>query len=304
MARSGLNDKGQRGEPAGATTAAELSLRSAFDYAPIGMAVLTPDGVVITCNAALGELLRRAPESLAGTTLFEITHPDDLPQAQRNCALIRSGTRRILRHECRLVRDDATPVWVLASTAAVPEAPGRPAHLIMHIEDIDERKTLEAELVYRAQHDPLTGLANRNLLKQRLDDALREDSCRSCLLFVDLDGFKAVNDRHGHIAGDLVLQQLAQRLTALLRPQDVCARLGGDEFVVLCVDTEPRQADAIADRLRAAVAEPFTVDGHTIEITAAVGVGATGVARTARVDANGLIRQADERMYEAKRRRP
>jgi diguanylate cyclase (GGDEF)-like protein len=84
----------------------------------------------------------------------------------------------------------------------------------------------------------------------------------------------------------------------------VCARLGGDEFVVLCVDTEPHQADAIADRLRAAVAEPFTVDGHTIEITAAVGVGATGVPRTARVDANGLIRQADERMYEAKRRRP
>jgi diguanylate cyclase (GGDEF)-like protein/PAS domain S-box-containing protein len=298
MARLGLNNKGQRG------VAAELSLRSAFDYAPIGMAVLTPDGVVITCNAALGELLGRVPESLAGTTLFQVTHADDRPQAQQNCALIRSGTQRILRHECRLVRGDTTPVWVLVSTAAVPEAPGRPAHLIMHIEDIDERKALEAELVYRAQHDPLTGLANRHLLKQRLDDALCEDSRRSCLLFVDLDGFKAVNDRHGHIAGDLVLQQLAQRLTALLRPQDVCARLGGDEFVVLCVDTEPHQADAIADRLRAAVAEPFTVDGRTIEITAAVGVGATGVARSTPVDANGLIRQADERMYEAKRRRP
>jgi chemotaxis family two-component system sensor kinase Cph1 len=115
---------------------------------------------------------------------------------------------------------------------------------------------------------------------------------------------QGVNDRHGHATGDLVLQQLGQRLTGLLRSQDVCARVGGDEFVVLCVDTEPHQAEAIAHRLRAAVAEPFAVDGHTINITAAVGVSASDLARSTRADAIGLLRQADERMYEAKRKRP
>ncbi len=168
----------------------------------------------------------------------------------------------------------------------------------MHIEDIDDRKSLETELLHRALHDPLTGLANRALLAQRIDDALTRPP--SCLLFVDLDGFKAVNDRHGHAAGDQLLQELAQRLTALVRPQDVCARLGGDEFVVLCVDTPPRRAEAIAARLRAAVAEPFTIDGQVISVTATVGVS---VSDAVRADAARLLRQADERMYEAKRRR-
>ncbi|HEY0812516.1 MAG TPA: diguanylate cyclase [Pseudonocardia sp.] len=280
------------------------SLRSAFDHAPTGMALLTPSGVVLTCNAALGDLLLRPPESLVGATLFEVTHPDDVPGARRSCELVQAATQRIVRHECRFVRADGRVVWVLVSTAMVPEAAGRPAHLIMHIEDIDDRKALEAELLHRALHDPLTGLANRALLTEQLNAALGEHSRRTCLLFVDIDRFKAINDRHGHAAGDQILQQLARRLTALLRPQDVCARMGGDEFVVLCVDTDPRQAEAIADRLRAAVAEPFAVDGHTINITVAVGVSAFDVARSTRADAHGLLRQADERMYEAKRSRP
>ena len=282
----------------------ERSLRTAFDHAPIGMAVLTPGGEVITSNPALGELLGRAPASLTGTTLFEVTHIDDLPEARANCRLIQTGTQRIVRHECRFLRSDRSVVWVLVSTARVPEAPGRPAHLIMHIEDIDDRKALEAELEYRALHDPLTGLANRALLTQRLDDVL--DNGRharpSCLLLVDLDGFKAVNDRHGHAVGDQLLQELARRLTAQLRPEDVCARLGGDEFAVLCVDTEPQQALAIADRLRATVATPFAIEERAITVTAAIGVSTAGAARSSATDASHLLRLADERMYEAKRR--
>jgi diguanylate cyclase (GGDEF)-like protein/PAS domain S-box-containing protein len=276
-------------------------IRSAFDYAPTGMAVLGLSGVVITCNPALGELLGRTPASLEGSTLFAVTHPDDLAAFRRTWQLVQAGTRRIVRHECRFLRADGRAVWVLVSTAVVPEASDRPAHLIMHAEDIDARKALEAELLHRAHHDPLTGLANRSLLAQRIDDALVRQVRPSCLLFVDLDGFKAVNDRHGHAIGDQLLQQLARRLTALLRPQDVCARLGGDEFVVLCVDTEPHQAEAIAERLRAAVAVPFTIEGRAITITAAVGVSASDVTNA--IDPAHLLRQADERMYEAKRRR-
>jgi diguanylate cyclase (GGDEF)-like protein len=214
---------------------------------------------------------------------------------------VQTGSQRILRHQCRFVRADGRAIWVLVSTAAVPEAPDRPAHLITHVEDIDARKALEAELLHRAQHDPLTGLANRALLAQRIDDALIRQVRPSCLLFVDLDGFKCVNDQYGHAVGDQLLQQLAQRLTALLRPQDVCARLGGDEFVILCVDTQPHQAEAIAERLRAAVAEPFAIEGLAITITAAIGVSASDV--TTAIDPALLLRQADARMYEAKRRR-
>ena len=276
------------------------SVRSAFEYAPTGIAVLTPVGVVITCNPALGELLGRTPASLKGTALFALAHPDDQQAAQRNCR-VQTGSQRILRHQCRFVRADGRAIWVLVSTAAVPEAPDRPAHLITHVEDIDARKALEAELLHRAQHDPLTGLANRALLAQRIDDALIRQVRPSCLLFVDLDGFKCVNDQYGHAVGDQLLQQLAQRLTALLRPQDVCARLGGDEFVVLCVDTQPHQAEAIAERLRTAVAQPFAIEGLAITITAAIGVSASDV--TTAIDPAHLLRQADERMYEAKRRR-
>jgi diguanylate cyclase (GGDEF)-like protein/PAS domain S-box-containing protein len=277
------------------------AIRSAFDYAPTGMAVLSPAGMVITCNPALGELLGRTPASLEGSMLVTVAHPDDRAAVRRNCQLAQTGSRRIRRHECRFVRADGSFVWVLISTATVPEAPGRPAHMIMHVEDIDGRKALEAELLHRAQHDPLTGLANRSLLAQRIDDALIRQVRPSCLLLVDLDGFKAINDRHGHAVGDQLLQQLARRLTALLRPQDVCARLGGDEFVVLCVDTKPHQAEAIAERLRSAIAVPFTIEGRAITITAAVGISASDV--TTAIDPAHLLRQADERMYEAKRRR-
>jgi diguanylate cyclase (GGDEF)-like protein len=107
-----------------------------------------------------------------------------------------------------------------------------------------------------------------------------------------------VNDRFGHAAGDAVLTQLAQRIVALLRTGDVAARLGGDEFAVLCDDTEPQHAVSIAERLRMAAAEPFVVDGSTIKLSAAVGCCATD-----HTDPAALLREADRRMYEGKRRR-
>ncbi len=275
-------------------------LRSAFDHAPIGMAVLTPTGFVITANKALGDLLCRDPASLAGTTMFDVTHPEDVPEARRNCELIQAGTPRIRRHECRFLLPAGSPVWVLVSTARVPTSPHQAEHLIMHIEDIGDRKALEAELLHRALHDPLTGLANRTLLYQRIGalPAATPDR-RDCLIYLDLDGFKAVNDAYGHAAGDELLRQVAARMTALLRPDDVCARLGGDEFAVLCPATGRQQADAIATRLREAVGRPYTLDGHAVVVISA----ATGVSVADRVrPPDQWLREADARMYEAKRR--
>jgi PAS domain S-box-containing protein len=133
--------------------------------------VLDPDGTIAACNPAVGQLLRREPADLIGGTFFEITHPADLDEAKRNCAMMQDGLDGIVRHECRFLRSDGDVVWVLVSTSRVPATVDRSAHLIMHIEDVTERKHLEAELHHRALHDPLTGLANRALLAQRIREA-------------------------------------------------------------------------------------------------------------------------------------
>ncbi len=289
------------------TDASVEDLRSAFANAPIGMAVLTTTGVVTVANAQLGALLGRSPHELPGTTLFEVCHPDDLEMARRNCTLMTAGLRAVIRHECRFLRSDGDLVWVLVSTSRVAGTPERRSHLIMHVEDITDRKRLEAQLTHQALHDPLTGLGNRALLSSRIADVFREvDRARvDSLLILDLDGFKGVNDTYGHPAGDRLLQELAARLTQLLRPTDLAARLGGDEFAVLCVDTDHEQAVGIADRLRAAAATPFAVGGHAITLAAAVGIA---TRRRERADEDAVVamatmmQEADRAMYDEKRR--
>jgi diguanylate cyclase (GGDEF)-like protein/PAS domain S-box-containing protein len=281
----------------------EQDLRSAFDNAPTGMAVVTPDGVVTASNRALGTLLGRPPCDLVGHTLFEVTHPDDLECARDACHRLRDPDQAVWRHECRFLRSDGEVVWVLVSSARVAAAPGRPAHLIMHVQDVGERKALEAEIVHRSLHDPLTGLANRILLFDRISHALaRADRTASptCLFLLDLDGFKDVNDTHGHAAGDELLQQFATRLSGALRPGDTAARLGGDEFVVLCEDTSEDQAQLIAERLRAAASWPFDLPVGRVTISASVGVSSSADPSD---DPAELVRLADVSMYAVKRGR-
>ncbi|MET0187604.1 MAG: diguanylate cyclase, partial [Pseudonocardia sediminis] len=261
------------GDPA-AEPELRRALDSAFSNAPIGMAVLAPDGVITVCNPAMGDLLGLAHDDLTGRTFFDVTHPDDLAEAQANCGLMQRGETRILRHECRFLRSDGSVVWVSVTTSRVEPTPGNPAHLIMHIEDIDERKALESALTHQARHDPLTGLANRTLLAERLQQAggNGRHSRPMCLIYLDLNGFKAVNDRYGHATGDQVLTELAHRIRGVVRPHDTAARLGGDEFAVLCVDTEPHHGPLVAARLRTATSQPFEIGGHRIALSAAVGV--------------------------------
>jgi diguanylate cyclase (GGDEF)-like protein/PAS domain S-box-containing protein len=274
---------------------------SAFDNAPIGIAVLTPPDIVVLCNAAMGALLGRSPSDLVGAPFFKFTHLD---VARRPCEFLPSEGTRISHLECQFLRRDGTAVWVAMNTARVPDAVGHPAHLIMHAEDITERKAFEATLTHRALHDALTGLPNRVLLTERITHACVGSHSRpSCVFYIDLDGFKEVNDRFGHTAGDRVLQQLAERFATLLRPEDTAARLGGDEFAVLCVDMEPQHGAQVAERLRAAAAEPFVINGQTISVTAAVGVSTSEAVDPTAPDAAAMLHEADRAMYEQKQRR-
>ncbi len=158
-----------------------------------------------------------------------------------------------------------------------------------------------AALQHRTLHDPLTGLPNRTLFAELVEHAVAAASrsqLSAAVLFVDLDRFKTVNDRFGHHAGDLMLRAVAARLGQALRPGDTLARLAGDEFVVLCENlTDPEQAELVAQRIAAALADPFDVDGHHLQMTASVGIAFSGPGEDI---PEVLLRDADFAMYQAK----
>jgi diguanylate cyclase (GGDEF)-like protein/PAS domain S-box-containing protein len=169
--------------------------------------------------------------------------------------------------------------------------------------DIRERKAFEAHLAEQALRDPLTGVANRTLLVDRIASTQSRASRRpasAALLFLDLDRFKAINDRYGHSAGDEVLRVVAKRLTALVRPADTIARLGGDEFVVLCEDIDGvAGAELIATRIAVAMQSPVLVSGADVVVSVSIGIA---VIDDATLDAETLLRDADAAMYRAKER--
>ena len=166
--------------------------------------------------------------------------------------------------------------------------------------DITERKRTEEELVRLAFHDELTGLPNRALALDRIGQALavsRRTNQPVGVLFIDLDGFKVVNDTIGHYAGDATLVAVAERLTGLVRPGDTLARLGGDEFVMLCPGADGPASAIVARRVLHALGQPFTVYGRTIDLTASIGIAISQGAD----DPMRLVENADTAMYDAKR---
>jgi diguanylate cyclase (GGDEF)-like protein len=212
-----------------------------------------------------------------------------------------------MRHETRVVCEGGTAVPVQVSASLVPPGPGEDApHMVVFIEDITERKTLEAQLVHRSLHDPLTGLPNRILYTDRLRHALERghrEQTPTCVLVIDLDGFKAINDELGHAAGDAVLVAFAERLRAVLRASDTAARLGGDEFSIVCENTDRADAEVLADRLRRGVREPLVLEATTVELGISIGIGSAPGGTPADEVLERLVREADDAMYAAKRPR-
>jgi diguanylate cyclase (GGDEF)-like protein/PAS domain S-box-containing protein len=280
--------------------------RSAFTNAPMGIALTTPEGILVDANPALCALVGRTPEALHGQSVLDLTHPDTVAVARDAHATLTAQPGRPMRVETRLVRADGSDVPVQVTASRVPETLDAPAHLVLIIEDITERKALEAALVHRSLHDPLTGLPNRLLFQDRLWHALERghrEHTPTCVLIIDLDGFKAINDRLGHPIGDLVLMGFADRLRSVLRASDTAARLGGDEFSIVCENTDPADAGVLADRLRATVTEPLALDGTVVDVGVSIGMGSVPGGADSEAAYERVIRDADAAMYKEKTQR-
>jgi diguanylate cyclase (GGDEF)-like protein/PAS domain S-box-containing protein len=281
--------------------------RSAFSNAPMGIALTTPQGVLVDANPALCGMLGRTVEELYGRSVLDLVQPEGVSAAREAHSMLLAAPSRPMRHETRLRRADGTDVPVQVTASWVEETPdGQPAHLVMIVEDITERKALEAQLVHRSLHDPLTALPNRLLFQDRLWHALergRRENTPTCVLITDLDGFKVINDELGHPMGDLVLVTFADRLRSVLRASDTAARLGGDEFSIVCENTEPADAHVLADRLRSSATEPLALSGTTVTIGLSIGIGSVAGGVEPGEVYERVVREADDAMYADKTRR-
>jgi diguanylate cyclase (GGDEF)-like protein/PAS domain S-box-containing protein len=267
-----------------------------------GVCAIAADGKLTFVNRAAADMIELPSLDItidAPVTDGALTAPDFLLVPAR--AAMRTG--RTIREDDALFRGKDGGTVPVAYTASAVLSGGRPSGAVIAFRDITERKAFEDELHQHACYDSLTGLANRRLLVERLDQALcrsARDGKTHALIFVDVDRFKSINDSLGHVTGDGFLVAIGARLKGVVRSNDLLARFGGDEFVVLLEDVAGVEvAVAAARRICAAVEQPMSLpDGYELVASVSVGVALTEPAKSA----DDVLRDADVAMYEAKAR--
>ncbi len=280
--------------------ASEERYMLAFESAPVGMSLLSPDGTFLHVNGAFARMLGYEVDDLVGRTTLDITHPDDRDHISASADALKAGEIREAGLEKRVLRADGGEVWVKQLVSLVRDTDGEPLYLFGHSVDISEERSLRQQLAHAAEHDQLTGLPNRTVFMRHIERTLvraATERSRVALLFLDVDRFKLINDGLGHDVGDQVLTNVALHITEALRPHDVVVRLGGDEFVVVCVVQSVEEALRIAERLETAVEHPLPPPRHDLYVTLSIGIAVSGEDD---VDASLLVRQADTAMYRAK----
>ena len=286
------------------TRDAESVFSSAFELAPIGMGLADLEGRWLRVNPALCGIAGFDEAELLAMRFHDLTHPDDLEADLSLREQLRAGHIPSFHMEKRYLHKNGSIVWVQISVSLVRVDDGVPGYFVTQVQDIHERKELESNLTHRSMHDPLTGLPNRALLVQHLHQAAtrrRVEDQTFAVLFVDVDGFKAVNDDLGHAVGDEVLVAVGARLSSTLRASDTVARFGGDEFVVIAELAHRADAAVLADRLTAAVSAPIQIAGiGPATVGASIGVAVHGDGHD---DVESMLVAADADMYRVKRAR-
>ncbi|TQL04501.1 bifunctional diguanylate cyclase/phosphodiesterase [Cellulomonas sp. SLBN-39] len=297
-----LVDVTVRHEAEVALSRSETQFRVAMENAPIGMALVDLDWQITEANAALADLLGTHVAGLRGFRLDELAAPEDRAQQRMEMDRLLGGGQHRFSLEMRCRRADGHLVWVVLDAALVRGPEGRPDHFVVQVRDATESRLQAEMLTHRAMHDPLTGLANRTLLQEVLQSALEQPGAqdRIAVLACDLDGFKEVNDRYGHPAGDEVLVHVAGVLRAATGGAGTVARLGGDEFVVVVQDADAVKAVfEVASEIHTGLREPLRVGRRRMGVGASVGI-ALAEAHLVEAGAPTLLAAADAALYRAK----
>lgn len=295
---------GQLEESNRALRESRAELRAIFDLMPNPLAITTPgNGTLLGASRSFAEFLGAQPEDLVGRR----TSPDDLgiwaqiEDRTRFLAALESGEGTTSGFPLDVRRADGSTAHLVVSGRLI-EVEGRKL-LLKEFHDVTEATREANQLRRLAEHDPLTGLPNRLLVSDRLRQALaaaRRGGWQIAVCYLDLDGFKDVNDRYGHRIGDLVLKETAQRLNRVVRASDTVGRLGGDEFALILLDVAGiKECEEVFERLLQTMAAPFAVDEHLID-GVTISVGYT-LFPDDDAPPDALLGHADQALYLAKR---
>ncbi len=239
--------------------------------------------------------------SSAPSVWFDAVHPEDVDRVREELRVAVSGDLETVAFEHRVHSGDGSYRCLTCRALPVGAPDGAASRIVGSIHDSESHKQLEERLRQGALYDEVTGLPNRKLFLERLHfaitDARAPSRLRYAVVFLDLDGFKLVNDSLGHLAGDRLLAHVGQRLRNGLRPADIAARFGGDEFALLVHNLDPSAIGPIVERMQAALAAPIEIDGHRVSVTASVGIATSEGGYTSAED---VLRDADVAMYDAK----
>ncbi|MFZ5808715.1 MAG: diguanylate cyclase domain-containing protein [Chloroflexota bacterium] len=295
------NDITERNRIMSALQESEQLFRTFFHSAGTGMIITHPEGNIQQVNRSFADMLGYQVGPLLTKDIASLVHPEDLPNHTALINQLLYGDSSAARSEIRFLHQQGDVIWGLLNMSLIRDPHNNPSHIICQIQDITERKEFEKQLHHLATHDPLTDLPNRALFFDRLEHAIRVADRNNhwlAVLFLDLDGYKTVNDMYGHLHGDQLLQVISRRLQTSLRQSDTVARIGGDEFAFILENIkEPQQIPFIVEKILTSVTQPLRVNNQYLIITASLGVS---LFPTHGRDAQSLVSCADQAMYLAK----
>jgi len=279
----------------------EERFRAVFEGATIGIGIGDLDGRILEVNPALVQLLDYPVEEFRRRDVQAFMHPADVERVWDLYGKLIRGERNHFRLEKQFLRSNGESVWTDLTVSLLRDREGQPRYQLALVHDITAVRQLRLQLEFEAHHDALTGLVNRKRFLAQLERMFADagPNSRAGLCYLDLDGFKAVNDTLGHEVGDQLLVAVAHRLDAVVSDRGYpVARLGGDEFVVLVPDSSGSALlIALAEEILAAVARPYQLGSGQVEITASAGVVERSIAD---IDPPELLRAADMTLYWAK----
>ena len=278
------------------------TLKQIFQLSPIGMTILDLDGGFLSANQSFCDAVGYTERELIMLTFTDLTHPEDVPLLRSLGEQLLTGERVHFQVETRHWSKHEKPLHVGLTVTMVRDAQQRPICFLLQVVNLTEQKWMEAQLRHRDFYDALTGLANRALFVNRVEQAVirleRNASIQCAVLFLDLDRFKVINDSLGHSVGDQLLSALAGRLESCIRRCDTLARLGGDEFAILLEGIDGLEdAVAVCDRIHSSLKTPFKLSGYEVFANISIGVVCSNVGYEKSSD---LLRNADTALYRAK----